>query len=168
MPPGCQTGSLSSGVDSARHGAPLGIACENYRFSHLGDFVTMKSIIRAFFRALRVLLGPFMQLWEFATRPKGLVRAPAAQQAVDRQCQNMVLYQFTTCPFCIKVRQEMRRLSLPIERRDAQHDQKNKDDLLKGGGTVKVPCLKVTDANGQSEWIYESGAIITRLKSQFL
>ena len=127
----------------------------------------MKPIIRAFFRTLRVLLGPFMQLWEFLTRPKGLVRAPAAQQAVDRQCQSMVLYQFTTCPFCIKVRQEMRRLSLPIERRDAQHDQKNKDDLLKGGGTVKVPCLQVTDAKGQSQWIYESGAIISYLKQKF-
>jgi glutathione S-transferase len=95
------------------------------------------------------------------------VRAPAAQQTVEQQCQSMALYQFTTCPFCIKVRQEMRRLSLPIERRDAQHDQKNKDDLLKGGGAVKVPCLKVTDANGQSQWIYESGAIITFLKTTF-
>ena len=135
----------------------------------VGDYhQPMKPIIRAFSRTLRVLLGPFMQLWEFATRPKGLVRSAAEQQAVDRQCQSMVLYQFTTCPFCIKVRQEMRRLSLPIERRDAQHDQKNKDELLKGGGIVKVPCLKVTDAKGQSEWIYESGAIITRLQSQFL
>ena len=135
----------------------------------VGDYhQPMKPIIRAFFRTLRVLLGPFMQLWEFATRPKGLVRSATEQQAVDRQCQSMVLYQFTTCPFCIKVRQEMRRLSLPIERRDAQHDQKNKDELLKGGGIVKVPCLKVTDAKGQSEWIYESGAIITRLQSQFL
>ena len=125
----------------------------------------MKPIIRAFFRTLRVVLGPFMQVWEFLTRPKGVVRAPAAQQTVEQQCQSMALYQFTTCPFCIKVRQEMRRLSLPIERRDAQHDQKNKDDLLKGGGAVKVPCLKVTDANGQSQWIYESGAIITCLKT---
>lgn len=127
----------------------------------------MKPIIRAFFRTLRVVLGPFMQVWEFLTRPKGVVRAPAAQQAVDQQCQSMVLYQFTTCPFCIKVRQEMRRLSLPIARRDAQHDQKNKDDLLKGGGTVKVPCLKVTDAGGQSQWIYESGAIMAYLRNRF-
>jgi glutaredoxin len=127
----------------------------------------MKPLIRAFFRTLRVVLGPFMQVWEFLTRPKGVVRAPAAQQTVEQQCQSMALYQFTTCPFCIKVRQEMRRLSLPIERRDAQHDQKNKDDLLKGGGAVKVPCLKVTDANGQSQWIYESGAIITFLKTTF-
>lgn len=127
----------------------------------------MKPIIRAFFKTLRVVLGPFMQVWEFLTRPKGMVRAPAAQQAVDQQCQGMALYQFTTCPFCIKVRQEMRRLSLPVERRDAQHNPGHRDDLLKGGGAYKVPCLKVTDANGQSQWIYESGAIITYLQSRF-
>jgi len=127
----------------------------------------MKPIIRAFFRTLRVLLGPFMQVWEFLTRPKGVVRAPAAQQAVDQQCPSMALYQFTTCPFCIKVRQEMRRLSLPIERRDAQHKLANRDDLLKGGGAYKVPCLKVTDAGGQSQWIYESGAIIAYLRERF-
>lgn len=127
----------------------------------------MKPIIRAFFRTLRVLLGPFMQVWEFLTRPKGVVRAPAAQQAVDRQCQSLALYQFTTCPFCIKVRQEMRRLSLPIERRDAQHNLSHRDDLLNGGGAHKVPCLKVTESNGQSQWIYESGAIISYLNSRF-
>ena len=127
----------------------------------------MKFIIRSFFKTLRVVLGPFMRLWEFATRPKGVVRAPAAQQAVDQQCQSMALYQFTTCPFCIKVRQEMRRLSLPVERRDAQHNLKNRDDLQSGGGAFKVPCLKVTDANGQSQWIYESDAIIAYLRSRF-
>jgi glutaredoxin len=128
----------------------------------------MKFIIRSFFRTLRIVLGPFMQVWEFVTRPKGVVRAPELQQAVDKQCQSLVLYQFTTCPFCIKVRQEMRRLSLPIERRDAQHHLQNRDDLLKGAGTVKVPCLKITDAQGQSQWLFESGAIISYLQGRFL
>ncbi len=127
----------------------------------------MKLIIRTFFKTLRVVLGPFMRLWELATRPTGVVRVPAAQHAVDQQCQSMTLYQFTTCPFCIKVRQEMRRLSLPVERRDAQHNQKNRDDLQSGGGAFKVPCLKVSDASGQSQWIYESGAIIAYLRSRF-
>jgi glutathione S-transferase len=109
-----------------------------------------------------------MQVWEFVTRPKGVVRAPELQQAVHKQCQSLVLYQFTTCPLCIKVRQEMRRLSLPIERRDAQHHLQNRDDLLKGAGTVKVPCLKITDAQGQSQWLFESGAIISYLQGRFL
>ncbi|MCM2297444.1 glutaredoxin domain-containing protein [Rhodoferax sp.] len=127
----------------------------------------MKFIIRSFFRTLRIVLGPFMQLWEFVTRPKGLVRAPELQQAVNQQCQGLVLYQFTTCPFCIRVRQETRRLSLPIERRDAQHHLQNRDELFQGAGTVKVPCLRITDASGQSQWLFESGAIISYLQGRF-
>ena len=127
----------------------------------------MKFTIRSFFRTLRIVLGPFMHLWEFASRPQGVVRAPELQQAVNQQCQKLVLYQFTTCPFCIKVRQEMRRLSLPIERRDAQHHQHNRDELNQGGGTVKVPCLKITDADGQIRWLFESGAIISYLQGRF-
>jgi glutaredoxin len=127
----------------------------------------MKFIIRSFFKTLRVVLGPVMLLWERVNQPKGVVRQAAQQQAVNQQCQSLALYQFSTCPFCIKVRQEMRRLSLPIERRDAQHNLSNREDLLKGGGAYKVPCLKVTDAKGHSQWIYESGAIISYLKQQF-
>ena len=127
----------------------------------------MKFIIRSFFKTLRIVLGPFMLLWEWASRPKGVVRAPAQQHSVDQQCQSLVLYQFSTCPFCIKTRQEMRRLSLPIERRDAQHDLQNRAALEQGGGAVKVPCLKVTDAGGQTRWLYESGAIIAYLRERF-
>ena len=81
----------------------------------------MKTFIRFFFRSLRTVLGPVMLLKETLTRPKGVSRPPATQQKVDQQCRSLVLYQFQTCPFCIKVRQEISRLSLNIKRIDAQH-----------------------------------------------
>ena len=127
----------------------------------------MKFFIRTFFKTLRLVLGPVMLLRERLTRPVGLVRPPALQAQVDEQSGSLVLYQFTTCPFCIKVRQEMRRLSLNIARLDAQHDVKNRDDLGRQGGQVKVPCLKITDPNGSSQWLYESGAIIGYLQGRF-
>ena len=127
----------------------------------------VKTIIRAFFRTLRIVLGPFMLIWERLSQPKGVVRAPVAQELVDQQCQSLRLYQFSTCPFCIKVRQEMRALSLPIERRDAQHNLSNREELVQGGGAYKVPCLKVTEPGGQARWIYESGAIISYLRERF-
>jgi glutaredoxin len=127
----------------------------------------MKTLVRLFFRALRVVLGPVMMLWEFVTRPKGIVRPPALQQQIDQECEALSLYQFRTCPFCIKVRQEMRRLSLDIERRDAQKNQQNRNELLSGGGAVKVPCLKITEPSGQSQWLYESGKIIDYLQRRF-
>jgi glutaredoxin len=127
----------------------------------------MKSVVRAFFRTLRTVLGPVMLLKERLSQPKGMVREASVQKVVDLQCQNLALYQFQTCPFCIKVRQEMRRLSLPIERRDAQHDTAHRTALLHGGGAIKAPCLKIIDAAGKSQWLYESAAIIAYLRARF-
>ncbi len=127
----------------------------------------MKTVIRAFFKTLRLVLGPFVLLWEWLRRPRGVVREAAAQTTVDLQCANLALYQYSTCPFCIKVRQEMRRLSLPIERRDAQKNATHRDALTQGGGKAKVPCLKITDGAGKSQWLYDSGAIIDYLRARF-
>ncbi len=127
----------------------------------------MKTMIRAFFRTVRLVLGPIMLLKERLTQPAGVQRAPATQAAIDQQCQSLVLYQFSTCPFCIKVRQEMRRLSLPIEKRDAQHNTANREHLLQGSGATKVPCLKITDANGQTRWLQDSTAIVAYLRERF-
>jgi glutaredoxin len=127
----------------------------------------MKPVIRAFFQTLRLVLGPVMLLKERVTQPKGVQRDAAAQTTVDLQCQSLALYQFNTCPFCIKVRQEMRRLSLPIEKRDAQHHVANRDELLQGSGATKVPCLKITEANGQVRWLQDSNAIVAHLRDRF-
>jgi len=127
----------------------------------------MKTLVRLFFKTLRLLLGPVMRLWEVISRPKGTVRAPVRQAQVDQQCSELALYQFQTCPFCIKVRQEMCRLSLNIERRDAQKDGKNRTDLIQGFGQPKVPCLRITDPAGRTQWLVESGAIIAYLRGRF-
>jgi glutaredoxin len=127
----------------------------------------MKTVIRAFFRTLRVVLGPVMLLKERLTQPPGVQRAPAAQAAVDQQCQSLALYQFSTCPFCIKVRQEMRRLSLPIEKRDAQHNTANRDALLQGSGATQVPCLQITETDGQTRWLQDSATIVAYLRERF-
>ena len=127
----------------------------------------MKTIIRAFFRTLRTVLGPVMLIQERLSQPAGVVREPAAQARVDQQCQSLALYQFSTCPFCIKVRQEMRRLSLPIEKRDAQHDTAHREALLQGSGATKVPCLKITEANGQIRWLQDSTEIVAHLRERF-
>jgi glutaredoxin len=127
----------------------------------------MKTIIRAFFRTLRIVLGPVMLLKERLTQPKCVVRDAAAQARVDQQCQSLALYQFSTCPFCIKVRQEMRRLSLPIEKRDAQHHAANRQELLQATGATQVPCLRITETDGQTRWLKDSAAIVAYLRVRF-
>ncbi len=97
-----------------------------------------------------------------------MVRIQAAQDKVNRQCKSLALYQYQTCPFCIKVRQEMSRLSLNIERIDAQPEGPHRQALLKGGGQTKVPCLRITDKAGRSQWIYDSDKIIAYLRERFV
>ncbi len=119
----------------------------------------MKTLIRLFFKTLRIVLGPFILLRESLTRPKGVVRSAAAQARVEAASRDLVLYQFRTCPFCVKVRRTLAALSLPIELRDAQHDPVARRELEEGGGKVQVPCLRVTAADGSHTWLYESDAV---------
>ena len=128
----------------------------------------MKIFIRYFFKALRIVLGPFMLLKETLTRPKGISRTVSAQASIDTQCQSLTLFQFKTCPFCIKTRQEISRLSLNIQQVDAQFEGAGRQALLAGGGQTKVPCLKITDASGKSQWLYDSEKIIGYLRGRFV
>ncbi|MEX0606261.1 MAG: glutaredoxin [Marinobacter sp.] len=127
----------------------------------------MRLIIRYFFRTLRLVLTPFMLLSEKLSTPKGAARSVEDQAEVDRACQKLALYQFSACPFCIKVRKEIARLGLNIETRDAQHDSKHRAALEAGGGRIKVPCLLITHEESEPEWLYESDAINTWLQNRF-
>ena len=113
----------------------------------------MKPLIRLFFRTLRLVLTPFLLVGNWLTQPKGIVRPPAEQQAVDARTQNLALYHFPTCPFCLKTRRTLRRLSLNIELRDAQHDEAHRAALIAGGGKPQVPCLLITAADGKQTWL---------------
>lgn len=127
----------------------------------------MNMMVKVFFRTVRLVVGPVMLLGETLTRPRGLVRSPDKQRLVDEQCKSLALYQFQTCPFCIKVRHEMARLSLNIELRDAKNNPEHRDALLQGGGAIQAPCLRITDEQGQTRWMYESGDIIRYLRERF-
>ncbi len=130
--------------------------------------LAMKIFIRYFFRGVRTVLGPVMLLKETLTRPKALARAPAEQAKVDAACKDLALYQYQTCPFCIKVRQEMHRLALPhIQRIDAQQPGAARTELTQRGGQAKVPCLKITQPNGDTRWLYDSEKIISYLRVRF-
>jgi glutaredoxin len=124
-------------------------------------------MLKVFFKALRLFLKPFMLLWAKLAMPKGIVRSDSTQLNIDAECTKLALYHFSSCPFCIKVRHEMSRLSLPIQLREAQHDAKNKSDLLQGGGKVQTPCLQIVDEGGNIQWMYESNDIIKYLQHRF-
>ncbi|NWN81895.1 MAG: glutaredoxin [Halomonas sp.] len=127
----------------------------------------MRPLIRLFFRGLRQVLAPVVLISEKLSTPKAMERSPEAQAEVDRACEGLALYQFRTCPFCVKVRKEIARLGLPIEVRDAQLDPDHRRELAEGGGRVKVPCLRIAQDDGEVEWLYESDDINAWLQRRF-
>ncbi|MGM0536216.1 MAG: glutaredoxin family protein [Pseudomonadota bacterium] len=127
----------------------------------------MRILIRTFFRGLRLVLAPVMLISEKLSTPSAIERSPDDQARADAACRNLALYQFRTCPFCIKVRKEIARLGLDIELRDAQLDPDHRRELAEGGGRVKVPCLRITHDDGTDEWLYESDAINAWLHRRF-
>ncbi|GGB79781.1 hypothetical protein GCM10011352_01800 [Marinobacterium zhoushanense] len=127
----------------------------------------MRWVIRLFFRLLRRLLMPFMLVYAALSKPKPISRDDQAQAQVDTDCRSLTLYQFVTCPFCIKVRKEIHRLALPIGMANVQRDADARKALEQGGGRVKVPCLKIEHEDGRTEWVYESSDINNYLRQRF-
>ena len=127
----------------------------------------MNIVIKLFFKLVRIILGPVMLLKEKLTKPQGMLRNSTAQMLVDQDCQSLVLYHYKTCPFCMRVRHEIARLSLNIQRVDAQPPGADRDALTCEGGQTKVPCLRITDTAGSSQWLYDSDKIIGYLQGRF-
>lgn len=117
-------------------------------------------------QVIRWILGRIILLINFLTLPRG-VKRPAEQQAqIDMETKSLALYHYQACPFCVKVRRSLKRNSLKIESRDAKRSEQFKQELLAGGGALKVPCLRIEEG-GEVKWMYESSDIITYLESRF-
>ena len=127
----------------------------------------MRLFFKIFFRTLRFILEPFILLWDKLWVPKGVERSAEEQELMDQKTRNLSMYQFKSCPFCIKVRRQIKRQSLNIPLLDAQHNQQHREELLNGGGEVKVPCLKIVSDTGEVSWMYESNDIMQYLQDNF-
>jgi len=127
----------------------------------------LRIIFRYFFRAIHYTIGPLILLWDKLATPVGVQRPGEVQQQVDSSTRNLVLYQFLMCPFCVTVRRTIKRLSLNIETRDALRDMDSRSQLLQGGGQLQVPCLRITDEQGDVTWMYESRAIVSYLQAEY-
>lgn len=109
-------------------------------------------------RITRKLKGLFGQ-----SRP---LRSPEAQAEADRQCQNLSLYDLQFCPYCLKVRMQMKALELKIALRNID-EAKWGNELMREGGKFQAPCLRIQHGPDKVEWLYESEDIIAWLKQGF-
>ncbi|QBY05248.1 glutaredoxin [Thalassotalea sp. HSM 43] len=111
---------------------------------------------------IRFILGRLILLFNFIFSPKSVQRDSDSQQKLDQTTDSFSLYQLNACPFCVKVRRAMKRQGLNIKLVDIKQDD-NLQHLIESGGKRTVPCLRIDNQDGSSQWMYESSAIIKYL-----
>lgn len=113
-------------------------------------------------KIIRLILGKLLTFISNLTSPQVGQRNEDEQRKIEEELKTYSLYQFNSCPYCIKVRRAMRRLNLPIELRNANTDESIRAELIAKGGRSTVPCLRIGDT-----WMYESSDIIKHLEDKF-
>jgi glutaredoxin len=117
---------------------------------------------------IRFLLGKLILFLDWVFTPRSITRDPAQQALIDGQTANLTLYQYQACPFCVRVRRAMKRQGLKIETRDVKRNEQAREELLAGGGDLKVPCLRIGEGERGAQWMDESKDIIGYLEGRFL
>lgn len=125
------------------------------------------SPMKYLFRIIRWPLGQLVIFADWITRPALPQHTPERRAELDAVTATMKMYQFRQCPFCVKTRRNIRRLGLNIELRDARNDPRWHRELIDEGGRYQVPCLRLVNAHGGSEWLYGSDDIIRYLDQRF-
>ncbi len=77
------------------------------------------------------------------------------------------LFHYDFCPFCMRVRQFLEVNGLDIPLRNIHQDRDAHRELINGGGSQQVPCLRIATGE-QVRWMYESADIIAYLRAQLL
>ncbi|MBW8184849.1 glutathione S-transferase N-terminal domain-containing protein [Shewanella nanhaiensis] len=77
---------------------------------------------------------------------------------------NIQLYYFNTCPYCIKVLLAIKMMGVDLVQKNIHSSANHKAELIEGGGKKQVPCLRIEEGAGV-RWLYESNDIIEYLKS---
>lgn len=80
--------------------------------------------------------------------------------------ENLILFQFETCPFCARVRKFLVEHRIELATKDVQRDPTAHQELVAGGGSGMVPCLRI-ERDGAVSWLYESLDIIEYLRKRF-
>ena len=126
----------------------------------------MRLFFKYFFKTIRIILSPILFILDKLSSPTPIERNKSDQALVDQQTQYLSLYQFSSCPFCIKVRRQIKRLGLNIEIKDAQNIAEIQEELIREGGKKQVPCLKIQEPDKETIWLYESASINSYLQER--
>lgn len=81
--------------------------------------------------------------------------------------KKLSLYEYSSCPFCARVRRFLGELGEDVESRDVSRVREHLEELVRSTGRQMVPCLRIEDADGSVEWMPESADIIAYLGQHF-
>jgi len=81
---------------------------------------------------------------------------------ISETTHKLTLYQFDSCPFCIKVNHYLTQNSISIPTKNTITDPDAKAELMQIGGKTQVPCLVI---DGKA--LYESDDIINWFEQNY-
>ena len=117
-------------------------------------------------RLARKAIGALILGIDKLTSPSGPARSVEQQAIIDQKTSSLKIYEMLACPFCVKVRREVKRLGLNIARVDVKRQADEMATLINQGGKFQVPCLRI-EQRQQITWLYESEDIIKFLRENF-
>ena len=91
----------------------------------------------------------------------------AEDDDIEVDIDQLALYQTIACPYCVRVRVAISNLDLELEIRDVGLDNGARHELMDGGGSLQVPCLRIARDEGDVRWMYESRDIVAYLERHF-
>ena len=124
--------------------------------------MNLKSLI---IKAIRNGLGLIIVCVDLVSRPKAIQRSDDEQAKAQAAVNDLSLYQFFACPFCVKTRRAIHKLNVTVEARDINKHPQFRVELEKSGGKVAVPCLRINEGD-TVRWMYESNDIIEFLQKR--
>lgn len=114
-------------------------------------------------KAIRWVLGRIILFLDWLFTPRVRELTMEEQKRIASSSSGLELYQFESCPFCVKVRRFLKAEGITLPLVDALREP-GRTELIRGGGRHQVPCLKITGADGNVTWLYESDDIIAYLR----
>ena len=82
------------------------------------------------------------------------------------KADDLILYHYDTCPYCLRVRWALSRLGVEVQMRNIDESAQDLSDLMKARGRRTVPVLRIKKEGGDT-WMPESSDIVRYLEQRF-
>lgn len=80
---------------------------------------------------------------------------------------DLALYCYATCYYCIRVRRAVARLGISLPERDILATPEHRRELIAATGRTRVPVLRIEQPDGEVRWLPESMDIVAYLEQRF-